>query len=62
VETTQAVAALAALAQDNRLDVFGLLVRAGPQGMSAGHVAEALGLAPKHADVFMLVGCIRQDR
>lgn len=46
METTQAVTALAALAQDNRLDVFGLLVRAGPQGVSAGHVAEALGLAP----------------
>ena len=38
--------ALAALAQDNRLDVFRLLVQAGPQGMPAGQVAEALGLAP----------------
>jgi len=42
----QAVAALAALAQDNRLDVFRLLVRAGPDGMPAGRVAEALRLAP----------------
>ena len=42
----QAVAALAALAQDNRLDVFRLLVRAGPEGMAAGRVAQALGLAP----------------
>jgi ArsR family transcriptional regulator, arsenate/arsenite/antimonite-responsive transcriptional repressor len=42
----QAVAALAALAQDNRLDVFRLLVQAGPEGMAAGRVAEALGLAP----------------
>src|ERR1700728_4734652 len=42
----QAVAALAALAQDNRLDVFRLLVQAGPDGMAAGRVAEALGLAP----------------
>jgi ArsR family transcriptional regulator, arsenate/arsenite/antimonite-responsive transcriptional repressor len=42
----QAVAALAALAQDNRLDVFRLLVRAGPDGLSAGQVATALGLAP----------------
>jgi ArsR family transcriptional regulator len=41
-----AVAALAALAQDNRLDVFRLLVRAGPEGMPAGQVAHALGLAP----------------
>jgi DNA-binding transcriptional ArsR family regulator len=41
-----AVSALAALAQDNRLDVFRLLVQAGPDGMPAGRVAEALDLAP----------------
>ena len=41
-----ALAALAALAQDNRLDVFRLLVEAGREGMAAGSVAEALKLAP----------------
>ena len=41
-----AVAALAALAQDSRLDVFRLLVEAGPQGLPAGGVAGALKLAP----------------
>jgi ArsR family transcriptional regulator, arsenate/arsenite/antimonite-responsive transcriptional repressor len=41
-----AVTALAALAQDNRLDVFRLLVKAGPNGLPAGQVADALGLAP----------------
>jgi ArsR family transcriptional regulator, arsenate/arsenite/antimonite-responsive transcriptional repressor len=41
-----ALAALAALAQDNRLDVFRLLVQAGPEGMPAGAVAAALDLAP----------------
>jgi ArsR family transcriptional regulator len=41
-----ALAALAALAQDNRLDVFRLLVEAGPQGLPAGSVANALKLAP----------------
>jgi DNA-binding transcriptional ArsR family regulator len=40
------VAALAALAQDNRLDAFRLLVQAGPEGLSAGNVASALKLAP----------------
>jgi DNA-binding transcriptional ArsR family regulator len=40
------VAALAALAQDNRLDVFRLLAQAGPEGRSAGSVASALKLAP----------------
>ena len=46
MEKSDAVAALAALAQDNRLDVFRLLVQAGPPGMPAGAVATALGLAP----------------
>ena len=46
MEKTDAVAALAALAQDNRLDVFRLLVQAGPDGLSAGQVADSLGLAP----------------
>ncbi|HTC96659.1 MAG TPA: metalloregulator ArsR/SmtB family transcription factor [Bradyrhizobium sp.] len=46
MEKTDAVTALAALAQDNRLDVFRLLVQAGPEGMPAGAVAEALDLAP----------------
>src|ERR1700693_5692513 len=46
MEKIEAVAALAALAQDNRLDVFRLLVQAGPQGMPAGAVAAALDLAP----------------
>jgi ArsR family transcriptional regulator, arsenate/arsenite/antimonite-responsive transcriptional repressor len=46
MEKIDAVTALAALAQDNRLDVFRLLVQAGPEGLPAGAVAEALGLAP----------------
>jgi DNA-binding transcriptional ArsR family regulator len=41
-----ALAALAALAQANRLDVFRLLVEAGPEGLAAGKVAAALRLAP----------------
>ena len=41
MEKSNAVAALAALAQDNRLDVFRLLVQAGPDGMAAGAVAGA---------------------
>src|SRR5579863_7583949 len=46
MEKTDVVTALAALAQDNRLDVFRLLVQAGVEGMPAGAVADALGLAP----------------
>lgn len=45
METKQALAALAALAQDSRLAVFRLLVQAGPDGgMVASKIAEALGL------------------
>jgi ArsR family transcriptional regulator len=46
MEKLDAIAALAALAQDNRLETFRLLVQAGPQGMQAGEVAAALGLPP----------------
>jgi ArsR family transcriptional regulator len=46
MKKSNALAALAALAQENRLDVFRLLVEAGPEGMPAGSVAEALELAP----------------
>ena len=46
MRNADAVAALAALAQENRLDVFRLLVQAGPDGMPAGSVAAALKLAP----------------
>src|ERR1700694_3651996 len=46
MEKSDAVTALAALAQDNRLDVYRLLVQAGPEGLPAGQVATALGLAP----------------
>jgi ArsR family transcriptional regulator len=46
MKNTEAVVALAALAQNSRLDVFRLLVEAGPGGMPAGQVADKLALAP----------------
>src|SRR5258708_3487797 len=46
MERSDTIAALAALAQDNRLDVFRLLVKAGPAGLAAGEVARKLKLAP----------------
>jgi ArsR family transcriptional regulator len=42
----QAVDKLAALAQVTRLRIFRLLVQAGPDGMNAGAIAEALAIAP----------------
>ncbi|EQD29512.1 transcriptional regulator, ArsR family protein, partial [mine drainage metagenome] len=44
MEKTDALAALAALAQETRLDVFRLLVQAGPDGLPAGQIAELLCL------------------
>ncbi len=44
MEKESAVAALAALAQGSRLDVFRLLVQAGADGVPAGQIAERLGL------------------
>jgi len=45
METENAVAALSALAQQNRLEVFRLLVQAGRDGLPAGQIAERLKLA-----------------
>ena len=42
MEKMDVVSALAALAQDNRLDVFRLLVQAGPDGMPAGQVDDCV--------------------
>lgn len=41
-----AVTALAALAQESRLATFRLLVQAGPAGLAASKIAEALGVPP----------------
>jgi DNA-binding transcriptional ArsR family regulator len=44
MEKIEAIGALAALAQETRLDVFRLLVQAGPDGMPAGQIGERLSL------------------
>ncbi len=46
MESKAAVAALTALAQDSRLQVYRLLVQAGPEGLAASEVAERLGIPP----------------
>ncbi len=66
MEKTDAVTALAALAQDNRLDVFRLLVQAGPEGLTAGAVATALDLPPNtltfHFDRLRMAGLVASHR
>jgi ArsR family transcriptional regulator, arsenate/arsenite/antimonite-responsive transcriptional repressor len=44
MEKSSAIAALSALAQDTRLDIYRLLVQAGPEGLAAGRIGEQLGL------------------
>ncbi len=44
MEKSSAIAALGALAQESRLDVFRLLVQAGAEGMAAGQIGDRLAL------------------
>jgi ArsR family transcriptional regulator len=46
MENKEAVSALAALAQESRLAAYRLLVQAGPQGLAASRIAEALAIPP----------------
>jgi DNA-binding transcriptional ArsR family regulator len=46
METKAVLAALAALAQESRLNTFRLLVQAGPQGLAASRIGEQLDIAP----------------
>ena len=46
MEKKSALVALAALAQESRLDVFRLLVQVGPEGLAARKIADHLGITP----------------
>lgn len=46
METKAALSQLSALAQENRLAVFRLLVKAGHDGLPAGDIASALNVPP----------------
>jgi DNA-binding transcriptional ArsR family regulator len=48
MKKSEIIEALAALAQEHRLDIFRLLVQAGPEGMAAGQLADMLELAPNN--------------
>lgn len=66
MKKSQALDALAALAQETRLDLFRLLVRAGPGGMPAGALAESLDVAPAtlsfHLKELTAAGLLRCER
>jgi|SRR6185437_7399939 len=66
MESETAVKRLSAIAQESRLDVFRLLVKAGPQGMAAGDIAYKLKTAANTLSAQLLVlsnaGLIRARR
>jgi DNA-binding transcriptional ArsR family regulator len=45
MDQRQAISAFGALAQDTRLSIVRMLVKAGPHGMAAGMIAEHVGVA-----------------
>ena len=66
MDQSRAIAALAALAQETRLDLFRLLVARGPEGLPAGVIAEQLGVLPSslsfHLAQLAHAGLIAQRR
>ena len=58
METTQAIQALSALAQESRLAIFRLLIQQGPSGLAAGAIGEKLDLPPATLS-FHLAGLVR---
>lgn len=49
MHSNDAVTCFSALAHDQRLAIFRLLVREGPSGLPAGEIAEAIGATPTGA-------------
>jgi DNA-binding transcriptional ArsR family regulator len=46
MDTRNAIEAMSALAQEHRMDMFRLLVKEGPSGLSAGAIASRLQISP----------------
>jgi ArsR family transcriptional regulator len=66
MDTKQAIAALAALAQETRLAIFRMLVEAGPAGLPAGTIAERLAVPASslsfHLAHLTRAGLLAQER
>ena len=66
MDQKRAIAALGALAQETRLELFRLLVTRGPEGLPAGVIAEKLGVMPSslsfHLQQLVHAGLITQRR
>ena len=66
MDSAAAVAALGALAQENRLALFRLLVQAGDEGMRPGSIAKTLGVPNSslsfHLGQLSRAGLLRQKK
>src|SRR5229473_5490496 len=66
MDQKRAIAALGALAQETRLELFRLLVARGPEGLPAGVIADKLGVMPSslsfHLQQLVHAGLITQRR
>src|ERR1700730_14678629 len=66
MKTRQVIEALGALAHEHRLAIYRLLVERGPEGLSAGVIAERIGLVPSsltfHVQALQRSGLIPQRR
>lgn len=66
MQAKEVVGALNALAHEHRLAVYRLLVEAGPDGMSAGTIADRLGIVPSsmafHLQTLLHAGLVSQRR
>lgn len=66
MEILSAAERLAALGHESRLAIFRLLVQAGPAGLSAGAIGDAVGMAPNalsfHLSHLSRVGLIERRR
>ena len=66
MDQKRAIAALGALVQETRLELFRLLVTCGPAGLPAGIIAEKIGVLPSslsfHLQQLVHAGLITQRR
>ena len=66
MDKIQALSAFAALSQPTRLDVFRILVKTGDAGLTAGEVAQTLGVLQNtlstNLSVLLHAGLIRNER
>ncbi|WP_319532275.1 helix-turn-helix domain-containing protein [uncultured Cohaesibacter sp.] len=66
MDTNSAATIFASLSQPTRLDVFRMLIEAGPDGMSSGDIGDRMGIKPNTMSVnlkqLLHSGLVRNER